>query len=89
MHVCALACDTQVARRYLKGWFIVDLSAAFPTQLISLLTNGDGVSKTVAASRLPRLLRIPRMLRMLRYAQRPVCPRACVSWSWLAVPYAD
>ena len=52
----------RIAKRYLKGWFWIDLVSAVPTTIL-LHESQDSQS----ANKLPRLLKVPRLVRMLRW----------------------
>lgn len=56
----------RIARNYLKSWFVIDIVSAIPTQLITLLVDGDGADSNASVSKLPRLLRVPKLIRMIR-----------------------
>eukprot|EP00911_Craspedida_sp_UC1_P002578 UC1_evm1s1911 len=58
-----------IARRYLRGWFFIDLVSSFPFDLFVLtLTEGEcsGDSQYLKASRAIRFLRITKLLSLLR-----------------------
>lgn len=50
---------------YVKGWFVIDLVSAFPSQLVQLAKDEEHHSNN-AYNKLPRLMRIPRLVRVLR-----------------------
>ena len=54
-----------VARRYLKGWFIIDLVATIPFDLLL----GGTLGTSARAVRVLRLLRLTRLFRLLRLAR--------------------
>ena len=72
----------QVAKRYIKGWFFVDVASSIPFDYLTLIaTRGSsGISPSLLkASRALRILRLAKMLsllrllrisRLLRYIQR-------------------
>jgi hypothetical protein len=53
-----------IAWHYAKGWFLIDLVSAFPSQLLQLAK--DEQAQPGAYNKLPRLMRIPRLVRMIR-----------------------
>ncbi len=53
-----------IAWHYAKGWFLIDLVSAFPSQLLQLAK--DEQAQSGAYNKLPRLMRIPRLVRMIR-----------------------
>eukprot|EP01043_Picozoa_sp_COSAG02_P043576 COSAG02_NODE_3809_length_6200_cov_16.371415_2_plen_599_part_00 len=53
-----------IACHYAKGWFLIDLVSAFPSQLLQLAK--DEQAQAGAYNKLPRLMRIPRLVRMIR-----------------------
>mmetsp|Transcript_50304 Transcript_50304/g.60493 ORF Transcript_50304/g.60493 Transcript_50304/m.60493 type:complete len:827 (-) Transcript_50304:108-2588(-) len=55
----------KIAKRYIKGFFFMDLIATFPFELITAELNG-GVNQASKLSRLPRLIKFLRMARMLK-----------------------
>ena len=50
----------RIGKRYLRGWFWIDIVSAVPTTILL------GESDSGSANKLPRLLKIPRLVRMLR-----------------------
>ncbi len=50
----------KIAMRYLKTWFIIDLTASFPWQLLEILTSINNFLYL-------KLLRIFRLLQLLKY----------------------
>ena len=52
-----------ISRDYLTSWFILDLLATFPTQL---LLDSEGGSSNNGVNKLARLARIPRLYRLFR-----------------------
>jgi hypothetical protein len=71
----------KIAWKYVSSWFIIDLIATFPTQVIEDAFKADDGSgganaknlKIVRLARLPRLyklIRLLRMLKMLRVARK-------------------
>lgn len=53
-----------IAGHYLKGWFLIDIVSAFPSQLVQLAKDEE--QQSGAYNKLPRLMRIPRLVRMVR-----------------------
>ena len=62
-----VTCASQIAKHYLKGWFLIDVTAAIPFDILfSLLqTNGGGESTTLMG-----LLKTARLLRLVRIARK-------------------
>ena len=56
----------QIAKQYLKGWFIIDLIATIPFQLIELAWQQSDDVKLIRFTRVPRIYRIVRILRLLK-----------------------
>ncbi len=58
----------EVAKRYLKGWFVVDLISSIPfDQFILIATRGSAISPSVLqVSRALRILRLTKMLSLLK-----------------------
>ncbi|CEM24679.1 unnamed protein product [Vitrella brassicaformis CCMP3155] len=56
----------QIANKYLRGWFLFDLLASIPIDLIFLWTVGGEKSTTAKYFRAFKLLKIARLLRLLR-----------------------
>ena len=56
----------KIAINYLKGWFLIDLVATIPVQLVESMFQGGDNLKMVRLARLPRLYRMIRILRMLK-----------------------
>lgn len=54
---------SELARRYLRGWFVLDLISAVPSDLIVLGTAG-GID--LKAMRIVRLMRLAKMTRIAR-----------------------
>ena len=54
-----------VACRYLRGWFILDLIASFPFDLL-VSGGGGGGTSLVKMFKLPRLLRAMKVARLLK-----------------------
>lgn len=62
---------TQIAKNYLKSWFVIDVVTTIPFQLLEKLdstSNDLGVSdsKALRLARIPRLYRLLRIFRLLR-----------------------
>lgn len=56
-----------IAKKYLKGWFLIDLLAFIPFDLINYaLGNRSDESSTSNYNNLARLLRLPRLYKLLR-----------------------
>lgn len=57
----------KIAINYLTGWFILDLLAVIPIQLLESAFSGGGQQvKLTRLARLPRLYRLMRILRMVK-----------------------
>jgi potassium voltage-gated channel Eag-related subfamily H protein 7 len=54
-----------IARRYLRGWFTIDLLSILPFDIVGLTVNSTEVSQ-MKSMRLVRLLRLLKLLRVLR-----------------------
>ena len=54
-----------VACKYLRGWFIIDLAAAIPFDLIASGAGGQG-GTFAKLLKLPRLLRAMRIMRVIK-----------------------
>jgi potassium voltage-gated channel Eag-related subfamily H protein 7 len=54
-----------IARRYLRGWFAIDLLSILPFDIVGLTVNSTEVSQ-MKSMRLVRLLRLLKLLRVLR-----------------------
>ena len=54
----------RIARRYLRGWFLIDLVSIIPFDLVALSMGDD--SGKLKGTRIVRLLRLLKLLRMLR-----------------------
>ena len=64
----------KIAYNYLLGWFIIDLTASIPTELVIhiILTSGSSSSPSSSGAEalsLAKGLRLPRLLRLLRMAR--------------------
>ncbi len=56
-----------VAKKYVKGWFAVDLSSSFPFDYFTLIaTQGQVDSSLLKASRALRVIRLAKLLSLLR-----------------------
>lgn len=61
---------TEIRQQYLRGWFIIDVIATLPLDLIALFIQGVPVSlKAIRLLRLLRLMKLARMLRATRTLQ--------------------
>jgi len=68
-----------IARKYIKGWFVIDVVASIPFDLIIVgafgseeatsNTSGTAILGLFKAMRLPRLLRLLKILRVLRFSK--------------------
>jgi len=63
-----------IAKRYLSTWFILDVSGAFPVQLLEDLVGGGGECSLAALramrlNKFARLTRVVKLLRLLRMAR--------------------
>jgi len=56
----------RIAKRYILGWFIVDLVASIPLDVIITDDSAGAVGDLGKLARLPRSLRLLRLLRLLR-----------------------
>ena len=56
----------KIAEKYLKGWFLIDLVATIPFQLIEFAWDNAEDSKLLRFARLPRITRMVRILRLLK-----------------------
>ena len=59
--------QSQIAIRYLKKWFIVDLISSVPFNLLDLVLEGEGNSKNL--NNAMRLARLPRLYKLFRLAK--------------------
>jgi potassium voltage-gated channel Eag-related subfamily H protein 7 len=59
-----------VARRYLRGWFALDVAALPPFDVLKYVVTGEGSSSTMRIVRLFRLLKLLRLLRLPRILHR-------------------
>lgn len=56
-----------VAKKYLKGWFVVDVTSSFPFDYFTLIaTRGEVSSSLLKASRALRVIRLAKLLSLLR-----------------------
>ena len=56
-----------MAKKYLKGWFIVDVTSSFPFDYFTLIaTRGQVNSSLLKASRALRVIRLTKLLSLLR-----------------------
>ena len=55
-----------IAINYLSGWFLLDLLAVLPVELIEIFLEGGEQMKLARLARLPRLYRLIRILRMIK-----------------------
>jgi len=60
----------EIAKRYIRGWFIIDIVSIFPFDTLALLLNTSGKLKIFRVIRLARLAKLLRMLRAGRMFQR-------------------
>ena len=63
----------EIAKHYMKGWFVIDIVSAFPSQFLTMASGSEGES--TAVNKLPRLMRIPRVV---RYAPAPTDHRSAL-----------
>ena len=63
----------EIAKHYMKGWFVIDIVSAFPSQFLTMASGSEGES--TAVNKLPRLMRIPRLV---RYAPAPTDHRSAL-----------
>ena len=69
-----------MAKKYLKGWFVIDVASSFPFDYFTLIATGGEVSSSLLkASRALRVIRLAKLLsllkllrisRLLRFMQR-------------------
>eukprot|EP00441_Pelagodinium_beii_P046607 CAMPEP_0197622410 /NCGR_PEP_ID=MMETSP1338-20131121/2738_1 /TAXON_ID=43686 ORGANISM="Pelagodinium beii, Strain RCC1491" /NCGR_SAMPLE_ID=MMETSP1338 /ASSEMBLY_ACC=CAM_ASM_000754 /LENGTH=1330 /DNA_ID=CAMNT_0043192143 /DNA_START=124 /DNA_END=4116 /DNA_ORIENTATION=- len=63
-----------IARAYIRGWFLIDLGSTFPVDRIAEIALGDSgdlrALKMIRMVRLVRLLKLARMLKMGKIAQK-------------------
>ena len=69
-----------MAKKYLKGWFVIDVTSSFPFDYFTLIaTRGEVSSSLLKASRALRVIRLAKLLsllkllrisRLLRFMQR-------------------
>jgi CRP-like cAMP-binding protein len=57
----------EIARRYIRGWFLIDIAATLPIDL--LLPSSSSSSSSSSAPRLVKLLRFLKLLRVLRLSR--------------------
>jgi hypothetical protein len=65
------ASKSGIARNYLKGWFLIDISSNFPIEILDLFpmenkNSSTGNTKLLRLLRLPRLWRLVKLVRLLR-----------------------
>jgi hypothetical protein len=54
----------QIMKKYIGGWFMIDIATSIPTQLIEIaFANTDGIAGN---GKILRLFRIPRIFKLLR-----------------------
>jgi len=66
------ASKSGIAKNYLKGWFLIDITSNFPVEVLDILpfeTSGAGNTKLLRLLRLPRLWRLVKLVRLLRIAK--------------------
>lgn len=68
MDVVVIEYDSyKIAKKYLKGWFIIDVSSGIPFSLVDLLSNQDSSSLSFLKSlKLLRFLRFLKLGRLLK-----------------------
>ena len=82
----------RIAKRYLRGWFAVDLISCCPFEIIGLIFDADtlppGLLKPIRMLRLMRLLKLARIAKASRILARwedhitiPYGTRALIGWS--------
>ena len=73
----------EIAAKYLKSWFLIDVLSSIPMDVIQLLTEGGKFLSSLRIIRLIRLLRLLKLARVLRAS------RILVRWeSMIAISYA-
>ena len=66
---------TKIMERYFKGWFFIDLLAAFPFEILEQQLQTDSVSvssvsfRNMSSNNFKQLLKLPRIYRLLRLAR--------------------
>jgi hypothetical protein len=60
-----------IAANYLKGWFIIDLSAVIPFELLlGSVGSYNGLVKITRFGKLYKLIKLTRMIRMLKFLKK-------------------
>ena len=66
----ALELDTaQISKRYLKGWFALDVLACLPVTYVELVLNPDGEAGSGSKTKALKIIRLVRLTKMLRVAR--------------------
>ena len=60
----------EITKRYLMGWFIIDLIAIFPFELILCQGYAKNVVRVVRLGRIMRLLRYLKLMRLMKLQKR-------------------
>lgn len=55
-----------IAKRYLKGWFIIDFAAIFPFSIILTSSHFNSLIRFTRIGRLSKLIKLTRLLRVLK-----------------------
>jgi hypothetical protein len=61
---------SDIAKRYAKGWFCLDVAALPPYDILKYMVKGDGSSRPLRMIRMCRLLKLLRLLRLPRILYR-------------------
>jgi hypothetical protein len=62
---------SEIAKTYLKGWFIIDIGAVMPFELIfGSIGTYNGLIKIARIGRLYKLLKLTRMLRVFKFLKK-------------------
>ena len=72
---------SKIARRYLKGWFTIDLISSLPFQTIEIVytssTGSTEINKMLRLLRLPRIYRLVRLFKCVRLMKLPAMKKCC------------
>ncbi|OQR88322.1 Voltage-gated Ion Channel (VIC) Superfamily [Thraustotheca clavata] len=73
----------QIARKYLRFWFWIDLLSAYPTLIIEFCLNP--LHGIIQPFNLTKLLRLTVLLRARKLSQRPVFQKILIQWLELGI----
>ena len=59
-------CRKKITQRYIKGWFIIDLLAVIPLDLILRTSDMKGLVRFARIGRMYKLIKLARLLRILK-----------------------